>query len=30
MPNTYSEVVGYAERLFGRIRGSVTGQVKTP
>lgn len=26
MPNTYSEVVACAERLFGRIRSSVTGQ----
>lgn len=28
LPNTYSEVVAYAERLFGRIRGSVAGQVR--
>jgi hypothetical protein len=26
LPNTYSEVVAYAERLFGRIRSSVAGQ----
>ncbi|KAI8477346.1 MAG: P-loop containing nucleoside triphosphate hydrolase protein [Monoraphidium minutum] len=26
LPSTYSEVVAYAERLFGRIRGSVAGQ----
>jgi hypothetical protein len=25
-PNTYTEVVAYAERLFARIRGSVAGQ----